>query len=97
MTTKPIRRSIDHLEPIEMPEESYYERHREKRKAYQKAYYDTVKEQLRRNREVDKAVRPEVVESRATYQDSYYRKNRDRLLARKREAYAIKKAGNPES
>ena len=78
-----------------MPEESYYQRHRDARKAYQKAYYESVKEQLRRNREVDKAVRPEAVEARAAYQDTYYRKNRDRLLARKREAYARKK--NPES
>jgi hypothetical protein len=74
-----------------MPEESYYKRHSEERKAYQKAYYASVKEQLRRNREVDKAVRPEVVEARAAYQDSYYRKNRDRLLARKREDYARSK------
>lgn len=74
-----------------MQEESYYKRHREERKAYQKAYYDKVKEQLRRNREVDKAVRPEVVAARAAYQDSYYRKNRDQLLARKREAYARSK------
>lgn len=74
-----------------MSKDSYYKRHREERKAYQKDYYGKVKEQLRRNREVDKAVRPEVVEARAAYQDSYYRKNRDRLLARKREAYARSK------
>ena len=74
-----------------MQEDSYYKRHREERKAYQKTYYDKVKEQLRRNREVDKAVRPEVVVARAAYQESYYRKNRDRLLARKREAYARNK------
>jgi hypothetical protein len=78
-----------------MAEESYYKRHRDARIAYQKTYYGKVKEQLRRNREVDKVVRPELVEARALYQDSYYRKNRDRLLARKRESYASKK--NPVS
>jgi hypothetical protein len=78
-----------------MPEDSYYKRHSEERKAYQKTYYNRVKEQLRRNREVDKAVRPEVAEARARYQESYYRKNRERILARKRDAYA--KRRNPVS
>lgn len=78
-----------------MEKESYYKRHQESRKAYQKEYYGKVREQLRRNREVDKVVRPEIVVARAVYQDTYYRKNRHQLLARKREAYARKK--NPES
>jgi hypothetical protein len=80
-----------------MPKESYYQRHREARKAYQKEYYQLVKEQMRRNREVDKEVRPEVVEAKAAYQSAYYRKNRNRLLARKREAYIRRKAERKES
>lgn len=86
---------INHQRENKMPEDSYYKRHSEERKAYQKTYYNKVKEQMRRNREVDKVVRPEVVEARARYQESYYRKNRERILARKRENYA--KRRNPVS
>ena len=75
--------------------DSYYNRFKEERKAYQKTYYDEHKELLRRKKELDAQLRPEKTEHVRNYQRNYYLTNRQKLLERKRLRYIQDKdAGN---
>lgn len=71
--------------------QSYYERFKEERKAYQKAYYDKNKESLKRKKELDASLNPEKLEKQRKYQHEYYLKNRQKLLERKRLRYLSEK------
>ncbi len=76
---------------IEQP--SYYERHKEERKKYQKRYYTKNREKIRRKNELIAHLEPEKVEKIRAYQRNYYLENRERLLDRKRKAYLARKTG----
>lgn len=72
-------------------QQSYYERFKEERKAYQKAYYTKNKEALKRKKELDASLKPEKLEKVRSYQHEYYLKNRQKLLERKRLRYLSEK------
>jgi predicted PP-loop superfamily ATPase len=72
--------------------QSYYERFKEERKAYQKAYYDKNKESLKRKKELDASLKPEKLEKVRDYQHNYYLTNRQKLLERKRLRYLERKS-----
>lgn len=71
---------------------SYYERHKEERKMYQKRYYTKNREKIRRKNELAAHLEPEKVEKIRTYQRNYYLENRERLLDKKRKAYLARKS-----
>ena len=73
-------------------EESYYDRNKEARKAYQRAYYAERKEHFRRKRELEGVAFPEKASRLQDYQHSYYLKNRVRLLEAKRAKRAARRA-----
>ena len=68
-------------------DKSYYDRNKEARKEYQKAYYNAKKGELRRKRELDAELNPEKQEKIRKYQREYYLTHRQNLLARKRLRY----------
>lgn len=70
-----------------MANESYYERNREARCAYQREYYKSNKDRINRRREIDEATDPEKTDIRLAYNRNYYRKNRKRLLAARAKRY----------
>jgi hypothetical protein len=72
--------------------QTYYARFKEARKAYQRCYYERNKEVIRRKKELDATLHPEKFQKIRGYQREYYLKNREKLLQRKRERYAHKKA-----
>ena len=61
-------------------EESYYERNREARCAYQREYYKQNKDKINKKRQIDEASDPEKIKKRLDYNKEYYRKNRKKLL-----------------
>ena len=62
-----------------MDDESYYNKNRDKRIEYQKSYYETNKEAIKRKREIKKAVDPEFTEKQRKYNKNYYRENKERI------------------
>ena len=73
---------------------SYYNRNKEARKEYQKAYYEAKKGELRRKRELDAELNPEKRDKIRKYQREYYLTHRRDLLERKKLRYnAAKSAG----
>jgi hypothetical protein len=70
-----------------MAKESYYERNREARCAYQRAYYKKNKQKINKKREIDEAVDPKKIERRLKYNRDYYRKHRKRLLRMRADRY----------
>ena len=68
-------------------DKSYYDRNKEARKEYQKAYYEAKKGDLRRKRELEAELNPEKQEKNRNYQRNYYLTNRQKLLDRKRLRY----------
>ena len=68
-------------------DKSYYDRNKDARKVYQKAYYEAKKGELRRKREIDAELNPEKQEKIREYQRNYYLTNRQKLLDRKRLRY----------
>ena len=68
-------------------EESYYDKNKEARKEYQKAYYEAKKGELRRKRELEGELDPKKQEKNREYQRNYYLTNRRKLLDRKRLRY----------
>jgi hypothetical protein len=70
-----------------MAKESYYERNKEARCAYQREYYKTNKDRINRKRQIDETTDPEKTERRLSYNHTYYRKHRKRLLAMRAERY----------
>tara|TARA_Y100000004_G_C8807934_1_gene366297 strand:+ start:237 stop:545 length:309 start_codon:yes stop_codon:yes gene_type:complete len=80
------------LELKSMANESYYERNKEARCAYQREYYKANKERINKKRQIDEAVDPEKAKKRLEYNRAYYRKNRKRLLAERAKRYRELKA-----
>lgn len=74
----------------EAEKSTYYSRNREARKAYQLKRYHELKKKVARQRKIDRELYPEKMQAYDTYQREYYRENRARILARKRELYAQK-------
>ncbi len=70
-----------------MAKESYYERNREARCAYQREYYKNNKENINKKRQIDEAIDPEKIERRLRYNRDYYKKHRKRLLGMRAERY----------
>lgn len=68
-------------------EESYYERNREARCAYQREYYKQNKDKINKKRQIDEASDPEKIKKRLDYNKEYYRKNRKKLLAERAKRY----------
>ena len=68
-------------------EESYYERNREARCAYQREYYKRDKRKINQKRLLDEASNPDKVKKRLEYNKEYYRKNRKKLLAERAKRY----------
>ena len=68
-------------------EESYYERNREARCAYQREYYKQNKNKINQKRLLDEASDPEKIKKRLDYNKEYYRKNRKKLLAERAKRY----------
>mgnify|MGYP003123985653 CR=1 FL=1 len=62
-----------------MEDESYYNKHRDKRIEYQKNYYESNKESIKRKREIKKAVDPEFNKKQREYNKNYYRDNKERI------------------
>ena len=69
-------------------DKSYYDRNKEARKEYQRAYYNANKDELRRKRELDAELKPEKQEKTRKYQREYYLTNRQNLLGRKKLRYS---------
>ena len=72
---------------------TYYATNKEARKAYQRAYYDKMKHQIKRKSELDIVLNPEKCIKLQDYQREYYLKNREKLLAKKRLQYRQRKFG----
>jgi hypothetical protein len=68
-------------------DKSYYDRNKDARKEYQKAYYEAKKGDLRRKRELDAELNPDKQAKIREYQRDYYLKNRQKLLNSKRLRY----------
>lgn len=66
---------------------SYYERNKEARKAYQRAYYKENRDAIARKRELDEVLAPEKIDKLREYSRKYYLENRARILAAKRRQY----------
>jgi|TARA_Y100000996_G_C21993402_1_gene425575 hypothetical protein len=80
------------LELKSMANESYYERNKEARCAYQREYYKSNKARINKKRQIDEAVDPEKAKKRLEYNRAYYRKNRKRLLEERAKRYRELKA-----
>jgi len=68
-------------------EQSYYDRNKEARKAYQKTYYAERQGELRRKRELEPLLHPDKYEKKRAYQREYYLTFRAKLLSNKRIRY----------
>jgi hypothetical protein len=81
-----------------MPQEdpSYYDRHKEERRLYQKEYYRQNCEAIRRKKELDALFEPSKKERLLSYQRNYYFANRERLLKARHDRYMAKKYGEPD-
>jgi len=75
-------------------DESYYNRNKDTRKAYQKAYYEANKERMRRKKELDSVLQPEKLKKVQDYQRQYYLKNRQKLLEKRRHRYQTEQKGD---
>lgn len=73
-----------------MQKESYYERHKQNRRDYQKQYYENNKERIRRKRMMEELDNPERFEQRKAYQRTYYLTNKEKILKKRAETYAKK-------
>lgn len=71
--------------------QSYYERNKEARKAYQRAYYKENREVIARKRELDEVLAPEKLDKLREYSRKYYLENRTRILAAKKRQYHAKR------
>tara|TARA_R100000231_G_scaffold41281_1_gene36069 strand:+ start:260 stop:511 length:252 start_codon:yes stop_codon:yes gene_type:complete len=69
----------------EKPKESYYERNRRQRLAYQKAYYWKNKEGIKEKRKNKEKNDPEEIQRKREYAAAYYRKNRERIFKKRAE------------
>ena len=67
------------------PKESYYERNRRQRLAYQKAYYWKNKEKIIERRKNKEKNDPEEIRKKKEYAATYYRKNRERIFKKRAE------------
>jgi len=70
-----------------MVNESYYERNKEARCAYQREYYKSNKAKINRKRQIDEVTDPDKTERRLAYNRAYYQKHRKRLLGMRAERY----------
>jgi hypothetical protein len=77
LTTSQIEPNIDGMDPIKKKE--YYRSNIEKRRAYQREYYTRNAQLIKRKREVNEHLSPEVLEKRKQYNKEYYKKNRERI------------------
>lgn len=75
-----------------MSKDSYYERNKEARKAYQREYYRNNRQRILRKLELTRHLEPEKVEAQRKYNRDYYLANREKILAKRREKYQAKKA-----
>ena len=75
-----------------MANESYYERNKEARCAYQREYYKNNKNRINKKRQIDESTDPEKAKRRLAYNKAYYRKHRQRLLAERANRYRELKA-----
>tara|TARA_B100000287_G_C20454620_1_gene710916 strand:- start:557 stop:808 length:252 start_codon:yes stop_codon:yes gene_type:complete len=76
--------------------QEYYRRNREKRLAYQNKWYAQNKHMIERRDEILQVTDPEEWEKKRKkkreYNKAYYRKNREKLLAKQRAKYAANKS-----
>lgn len=74
----------------------YYLKNREQRLAYQNKYYRESKSRFRRRREVEELLEPEKAEAArkrlSEYNKAYYKKNKERIKAKRREKLNAGKA-----
>lgn len=75
-----------------MANETYYERNKKARCAYQREYYKSNKARINKKRQIDEAVDPEKTKKRLEYNRAYYRKNKKRLLEERAKRYRELKA-----
>ena len=72
----------------------YYLANREKRLAYQNRYYQESKPRFQRRKEIDEVLDPDKVKAvkkkLSDYNREYYAKNKEKIKAKRREAYARK-------
>lgn len=67
--------------------DSYYRLNREKRKEYQRSYYEKNKKVIARRKLLEQELLPVKSEKRDQYQQDYYQKNKIRISEQRREAY----------
>ena len=76
----------------------YYLANREKRLAYQNQYYQESKSRFQRRKEIDELLDPDKVKAikkkLSDYNREYYAKNKEKIKAKRREAYARKTQKN---
>jgi hypothetical protein len=65
------------MDPLKKKE--YYLNNIEKRREYQRDYYTRNAQLIKRKREVNEHLSPEVFEKRKKYNEEYYKKNRERI------------------
>ena len=58
---------------------NYYQNNRDKRIAYQKEYYKSNKEDIKRKRELKKELDPDFHKKQKEYNRDYYSKNKERI------------------
>ena len=73
--------------------QNYYTRNKQARKEYQRKDSLENKERIKAKRRLEELQNPERFEERKDYNKNYYIKNREKILQRRAEAYAKKKAG----
>ncbi len=54
---------------------------------YQREYYKNNKKKINKKRQIDEAIDPEKIERRLSYNRTYYKKHRKRLLGMRAERY----------
>jgi hypothetical protein len=74
-----------------MQKESYYERHKQNRRDYQKQYYENNKDRIRRKRMMEELDDPIKFEKRKAYQREYYLTNKEKILKKRAETYVKKR------
>ena len=80
-----IRSLLSRMPTKEKSKESYYERNRRQRLAYQKAYYWKNKEKIIEKRKNKEKNDPKEIQKKKDYAASYYRKNRERIFKKRAE------------
>ena len=83
--TDPIRSVLSGMAKKNKPKESYYERNRRQRLAYQKSYYWRNKEKIIEKRKNKEKNDPEEIRKKKEYAAAYYRKNRERIFKKRAE------------